>query len=859
MIMAVLVAGLACVKDRPCRDNTVLVNVEFADSHDRVDGVVLKHRLDDGPAVGLNPIERPPGVDQDGLQLTVQDYSSHKKLTLEYAPSKAGNVVGPWQEEVVELKPGCTTVDLIVAIGGRDAGLANAPTVDALLAIDAPADGMVAEVGVDGALPRDVAPEVLVAMPEAGVVDALVQPEVPLAREGDASLESAALVDLAVGVIAVDAPLAQDLPLGTASDATPDGSREVSTGPDVASDRPKDVSQVGCLIDSTPYASGDANPADACQTCQPALSVSTWTNVSNGTACGSEQVCSVGICRLGCWLDGAYYPAAATKPGNDCQYCNPTLSVSTWTNEEDGMSCGSGHVCNAGLCGTGCWVNGTLYTSGAVNPANACQTCQPGISDTAWSDTAKGASCGAGQVCSFAGCQSGCWIDGSLYSSGAAKPGNPCQTCQPAVSVTAWADSASTTACPAGQVCAGGVCQPGCWIGGTYYASGVANPSNTCQACRPDVAVALWTNTTCGTGGTPATGGAGGAGGTTATGGATSAGGVNGTGGTTSTGGSSANGAGGSATGGTTNCEYDVPTASSKVTSLDVDASGNVWFVENGGQKIGKFNPQTQKFSEYPAAISPGYIHFNPVDSMLYILGGTYGSGLFGTVDPISGTVSTFPSGLPVSSTAFGLVRSDGSFWFNGWDSQSVSHGTKTGPVTNYIPPHFGYMSGLTEDSSGNLWLTIVNAYEGNPRLLKLDLSAAVANTSSGFTEISLYSQASTVRDPRAVGNRVWFMVQDRSSIAYYDVTTSTVTTISTPTANAGVSGMELDANGNPWFAEPTANNIAFFDTATGLVHEYPIKTASAGAYALAIDRTRGIVWYSEQTANKIGCRSLTP
>ena len=141
--MAVLVAGLGCVKDRQCRDNTVMVNVAFADSRDLVDGVALKYRLEYGPAVDLKPIERPSGVDQDGLELVVQDYASHKKLTLEYAPSKAENVVGPWQEKVVELKPGCTTVDLIVAIGGGDAGLADAPTVDVPLATDAPADGLV--------------------------------------------------------------------------------------------------------------------------------------------------------------------------------------------------------------------------------------------------------------------------------------------------------------------------------------------------------------------------------------------------------------------------------------------------------------------------------------------------------------------------------------------------------------------------------------------------------------------------------------------------------------------------------------------------------------------------------------------
>ena len=483
--------------------------------------MLFRSRLDDGPAVDLKQIDRPPGVVQDGLELVVQDYASHKRLTLEYAPSKAGNVVGPWREEVVDLKPGCTTVDLIVAIGGGDAGPVDAPTKDALLAIDAPADGMadaradafearaeaaVVEASADGVLSPDVALDVQVVLPADGGVDAPAQPDVPAGPEGDAPLESATRVDLPVVVVVVDAPRAQDLASDAVPDAALDGLREVlaGPGPDVAPDRPADISQAGCVIESTPYASGAANPANACQTCQPAASGSTWTDASNGTVCASGQVCSVGICRLGCWLDGAFYPAAATKPGNACQYCNPTLSVSAWTNEDNGTNCGSGQVCNAGLCGTGCWISGTLYASGAANSANACQTCQTGTSDTAWTNSADGASCGAGQVCSSTTCQSGCWIDSTLYTGGATKPGNACQTCQPGVSVTAWSNAASTTACATGQVCTAGACQAGCSIGGIYYATDAANPSNACQVCKPGTTVALWTNladgTGCGTG-----------------------------------------------------------------------------------------------------------------------------------------------------------------------------------------------------------------------------------------------------------------------------------------------------------------------------------------------------------------------
>lgn len=354
--------------------------------------------------------------------------------------------------------------------------------------------------------------------------------------------------------------------------------------------------------------------------------------------------------------------------------------------------------------------------------------------------------------------------------------------------------------------------------------------------------------TAAGTGGRASGGTAG-----TGTGGNSTGG--NSTGGS-STGSSSTGGSGGA--GGVVDCgEITVPTPSSKLTALDVDAEGNVWFTENSGQKIGKFNPRTQAFKEYPAAISPYGLRFNPTDGQIYVWGGTYGAGLFGTLNPATEALTTFPSGKPVSSASDGLVRLDGSFWFNGWDSQSVSLGTPAGKVTHFLPPNFGYTSGLTEDANGNLWLTLVDGGEGNPRLLKLATASAVPNASSGFTEIPLYAAASTVRGPRASGSRIWFMVQDRSAIAYYDVLKATVTTLATTTANAGVAGLEVDAFGNPWFAEPSANRIGFYDGGAGTFRDFPITTANAGPFALALDAKGGRVWFTEQTANSLGCMPL--
>jgi hypothetical protein len=194
LVIAVVAAGLACAKDHLCRDNTVLVNLDFAGSHDWIDGAAMKYCLDDASAVDLKPIERPQGVDQGGLELVVKDYASHKRLTLQYAPLKAGTRVGPWQETVVGIEPVCTTADLVVAIVlGIDGGLGDAlgPLDDGALAFDVLFDSAVVEASADH-----------VALVEAtAAVDSAAQPDAPAASGGEVPVDSPFVVDAPLDLV----------------------------------------------------------------------------------------------------------------------------------------------------------------------------------------------------------------------------------------------------------------------------------------------------------------------------------------------------------------------------------------------------------------------------------------------------------------------------------------------------------------------------------------------------------------------------------------------------------------------------------------------------------------------------------
>ena len=256
----------------------------------------------------------------------------------------------------------------------------------------------------------------------------------------------------------------------------------------------------GCYINATLYSPGASNPANPCDSCQPGQSISAWTTAADGTSCGGAQICASGTCGPQCFIGGTVYAPGAFDPTDACKVCEPAMGTSAWSSAADGTSCGVGQYCSGGNCTSGCSIGGTFYLPGVTNPNDPCQSCQTSISTTAWSSVTNGTGCGNGQVCSNGQCGTQCDIGGTVYGTGTTNPSNKCQSCQPGVSTTAWTTVASGTSCGAGQVCNGAVCAPDCFINGSFYTSGQTNPSNNCQSCQPAATTYAWSNVLIGTG-----------------------------------------------------------------------------------------------------------------------------------------------------------------------------------------------------------------------------------------------------------------------------------------------------------------------------------------------------------------------
>jgi hypothetical protein len=285
-------------------------------------------------------------------------------------------------------------------------------------------------------------------------IDALVPvdvaPAVDLAVPLDTSIDVSAVIDTAVPRdLAVDLPQGQDAVLVAPVDAPID--TVVQAGLDVALDVPADATSD---IPLAPDAPPDNPPGN----------------------------CTIGV---------AAYPSNAGNPGNVCQYCNPSLSATGWSNQADGLACGAGagQYCSAGVCSSGCLISGSFYPSNATNPADTCQTCLT-TSPTAWTRLTTGA-CSV-QVCDAGVCVSGCMIGGRFVATGTVNATNICQACNPSKSTTDWSNNDAATAIECGScggtaACTDGVLGPCSVDAYDYYpdndGDGYGAPSGAVKSC----------------------------------------------------------------------------------------------------------------------------------------------------------------------------------------------------------------------------------------------------------------------------------------------------------------------------------------------------------------------------------------
>lgn len=223
-----------------------------------------------------------------------------------------------------------------------------------------------------------------------------------------------------------------------------------------------------CLINGTCHTEGQANPGNECQVCASSTSKTSWTSQTDGAQCAASSCL------------GQEFTAAKTCLSGSCQGGGARQTC------DDGKSCTfdacTTQGCQYTIQNGYCLIGGTCRADGFTNPANSCQECASGTKQTAWTTKANGATCVGGS------CSGLTWTKPLTCSAGNCTGGGGTQMCDDGLICTADACT------PSG--CTNTIYSGYCLINGVCYQTAKKNPDNPCQSCQPGTSTSAWTNAT---------------------------------------------------------------------------------------------------------------------------------------------------------------------------------------------------------------------------------------------------------------------------------------------------------------------------------------------------------------------------
>lgn len=132
---------------------------------------------------------------------------------------------------------------------------------------------------------------------------------------------------------------------------------------------------------STSGSSGSTTSTSSSTGTTSAGSGSGAASTSGSSATASSSTGTSGSTGGECNINGTIIPAGYTT---NCITCDPSQSVSSWSNAPDGTPCGGSNACIRGTCSPGCAIDGGIYFDGQAAPDNSCNWCIASRTSTAW-------------------------------------------------------------------------------------------------------------------------------------------------------------------------------------------------------------------------------------------------------------------------------------------------------------------------------------------------------------------------------------------------------------------------------------------------------------------------------------------
>ena len=140
---------------------------------------------------------------------------------------------------------------------------------------------------------------------------------------------------------------------------------------------------------------------------------------------------------------------------------------------------------------------------------------------------------------------------------------------------------------------------------------------------------------------------------------------------------------------------------------IDIDSQGNIWMaLFRGDARVGKYDPLTDKFTEYKALTQPGRIRRASVDLQDRVWYGIYDKGVIGWIDPKSGKVTEAKVPLDISRPYDPQGDYEGNVWFgdDGQNGTTVRYNPQTKEFSYYPTPQMTDQPKLEITREGAIW-----------------------------------------------------------------------------------------------------------------------------------------------------------
>ena len=257
--------------------------------------------------------------------------------------------------------------------------------------------------------------------------------------------------------------------------------------------------------------------------------------------------------------------------------------------------------------------------------------------------------------------------------------------------------------------------------------------------------------------------------------------------------------------------DVELPTPDRDPHDITVDKRGNGWISERNGCCLGKFDPNTFTFTEYnpPAGVAKPRM--------------------------------TSPIAQGAGDTIWVQDASKNRRWLN--------FDTKTEKFTIYpVPDSFATVNSNTMivHPNGTVWGA------GSTHVMGLDPKTGK------FVRYPIPSWEKTKKNANGYGmavsgdGKIWFAERDVSLIGRLDPATGKIDEFEPPIPNSVPRRMGRDAQGNPWVGLHHAGKMMKIDFETTKMTLYTPPTENSAPYAMVGDQKSGIIWFTEQAADKI-------